>query len=92
MTRQQRRRQMEAQRVAAFEAIADFLQEAGLGIQPRHFVFILDRHQLEKVVRDGYGELRGVSSGFCGADLFYLQPISLRVGGILIVGEKSDAR
>ena len=55
---QQRRRKMKLQRVVAFKTLVDLLQKIGLGIQPRYLVFVLDRHQLEQVVRHGFRELR----------------------------------
>src|SRR3546814_6676898 len=49
---------MEAQRVAAFELLAQLLLEAAIGVQPRHFIFVFVGHQLEQAARQRHGQPR----------------------------------
>ena len=55
---------METELIVAVEGLADAREERGLGVEPRHFVFVLDRQQAEILPRYHFGELRAAQPDF----------------------------
>ena len=50
--REERRREMEFEPLPAREFARELRLERAVGEEPRHLVFVLDRHQLEERMRD----------------------------------------
>src|SRR5580704_5781999 len=77
----------------AFELPLQFFQKRAVGIEPRHFVFILVGHQREQVARHGLGKAGKAAGEFCFSDTNrpHRVAIALRVSGILVILEKRGA-
>ena len=82
---------MHVQAEVAFEKLVQLAPENGIGVQPRDFVFILDRHQLVEVARDGLGQCSRTKRRLGAAHAIYQPAVTRRVGGILIVREHGFA-
>src|SRR4029078_10102562 len=87
---EERRRQVEMKLVVAFELGSDLLHECRIGVQARHFVFVLVGKQFEKVAGYGFGES---AESFRTRRLRLLHPVDqgpvfVGVRRILITGQK----
>src|SRR6202040_32534 len=88
--REHRRRQMKFEAQLALELSAQFLLERAVGIEPRHFVFVLVGHELEQAVRNSIAESRaaGRARRFRCCNPRHDIAVPLRISCVLIVGEK----
>ena len=80
---------MEGDAIVALELLRDAIEEAAVDVQPRDFVFVLVREQLEVVARDGLGELGlpGCALALGGAHAVDQIAIALGIIRILISRE-----
>ena len=89
----QRRSQMKLQPEVALELLAQVLQKPAVGIEPRHFVFVLVGHQLEQIVRGGFGK---PGSARCPRfrrllDCGDRAPVALGIAGALVTRQELGA-
>ena len=85
----QRRRHVEAELHVALELLAQRLAERRVGVQARHLVLVLVRHQLAQRQRHGAGE--GLAAGGHGllarVRLAHQRGVAPGPGGVLVLGE-----
>ena len=88
---QQRRGEVVIQLVVALELRGHLVEKTAVGVQACNLVFVLVGHQLEQVAGNRFSQLLAVEWRFGSAHLFNVVLVALRIGSVLVAGQKLDA-
>src|SRR5690606_32845491 len=90
---QQRRGEVEVQAIVTLEGRLDLPEELAVGEQAGHFVFVLDRQDLEVMARYRLGESAGLADqgAFRDAEALDALAVAFGVGRVLVVAEELAA-
>ena len=80
---------MELQREVPLELAFELVDEAAVGVEARHLVFVLVGHQLEKAAGDRLGQALTTlgATGLRRVDLGHEVTVLLRIGSVLVRGQ-----